>query len=158
VEQAQRPNKAPGAVVAIPAATARGLPPLAEWLPSILWMGALFILSTSLFSASNTSKFLEPVLQWMFPSASIATITLMHALIRKAAHFGNYCILFWLLIRGPLKGRPYVALACCVIYAALDETHQIFSAGRGASIYDVAIDSSGALFGRFLNSAINDVS
>ena len=113
-------------------------------------MAALFVLSTSFFSAANTSMIIEPILRWSFPSASMATITLLHALIRKAAHFTNYGILFWLLIRGPLAGRPYAALACCVIYACLDETHQIFSAGRGPSLYDVALDSSGALFGRFL--------
>lgn len=157
MEQAERPNKAPGAVASTPTAAARGLQ-FADWGPSILWMAALFILSTSLFSASNTSKIIEPLLQWIFPSASLATISLMHALIRKAAHFTNYSILFWLLIRGPLRGRPYAALACCVIYAFLDEGHQIFAPGRGASLYDVALDSSGALFGRFLNSAVSDIS
>jgi VanZ family protein len=43
------------------------------------------------------------------------------------------------------------------MYACLDETHQIFVPGRGPSLYDVALDSSGALFGRFLNSAVYDV-
>ena len=126
-------------------------------MPAILWTAALFILSTSYFSAANTSKIIEPILRWIFPSASLATISLMHSLIRKAAHFTNYAILFWLLIRGPLEKRPYAALACCVAYAFLDEGHQIFAVGRGPSLYDVALDSSGALFGRFLNSAVYDV-
>jgi VanZ family protein len=78
-------------------------------------------------------------------------------MIRKLAHFTNYAILFWLLIRGPLEGRPYVALGCCIIYAFLDEGHQIFVPGRTASLYDVALDSSGALFSRFLNSAVDDL-
>lgn len=82
---------------------------------------------------------------------------MMHALIRKAAHFTNYGILFWLLIRGPLRGRPYVALALCVLYAMTDEAHQYFVPGRGPSLYDVALDSCGALFSRFLHAAVYDL-
>ena len=39
----------------------------------------------------------------------------------------------------------------------LDEGHQIFVPGRTASLYDVAIDSSGALFSRFLNAAVAEI-
>lgn len=128
-----------------------------DWLPAIAWMIALFLLSSTLFSASNTSRLIEPALRWIFPTAAPATIALMHALIRKAAHFTNYAILFWLLIRGPLRNRPYLALACCVAYAFTDETHQLFAAGRGPSLYDVALDSSGALFSHFLNQAVQEI-
>jgi VanZ family protein len=156
MEQADRSPKAPDGVTATTGTAAPALT-LGDWTPAILWMAALFILSTTYFSAANTSKIIEPALRWILPSASLATIALMHGLIRKAAHFTNYAILFWLLIRGPLEKRPYAALACCVIYALLDEGHQIFAVGRGSSLYDVALDSSGALFGRFLNAAVYDV-
>jgi len=126
---------------------------LGAWLPAILWVIALFVLSTSLFSASNTSRIIEPILRFLLPDASAATIALLHGLIRKAAHFTNYGILFWILIRGPLVGRPYLALTLCVCYAFLDEGHQILVPGRTSSLYDVALDSSGALFSRFLNTA-----
>jgi VanZ family protein len=156
MEQADRPPKAPDGAATAAGAAAPSLS-FGDWMPAILWMAALFILSTSAFSAANTSKIIEPMLRGIFPSASLATIALMHSLIRKAAHFTNYAILFWLLIRGPLEKRPYTALACCVIYAFLDEGHQIFAVGRGPSLYDVALDSSGALFSRFLNAAVYDV-
>ena len=155
MEQAERPEKTPGVTADQPAESDQAIV-LARWAPSLLWMAALFVLSTSIFSAANTSIIIEPILRWSFPNASTATIDLLHALIRKAAHFTDYIILFWLLIRGPLAGRPYAALACCVMYACFDETHQIFAPGRGPSFYDVALDSSGALFGRFLNSAVYD--
>jgi VanZ family protein len=158
MEQAQGSPKAPDGVTARTGAIAPASTLLGDWIPAILWMAALFVLSTTYFSAANTSKIIEPVLRWIFPSASLATIALMHGLIRKAAHFTNYAILFWLLIRGPLEKRPYIALACCVVYAFLDEGHQIFAVGRGPSLYDVALDSSGALFSRFLNAAVYDVS
>jgi VanZ family protein len=153
MEQADRSPRAPDGVENVNGTTAP-LFSLKDWVPAILWMAALFILSTTYFSAANTSKIIEPILRWIFPSASFATISLMHNLIRKAAHFTDYAILFWLLIRGPLERRPYTALACCVIYAFLDEGHQIFAVGRGPSLYDVALDSSGALFSRFLNAAV----
>jgi VanZ family protein len=128
------------------------------WLLPVLWLITLFVLSTSLFSASNTSWFITPILRFLLPGASTATISLLHGLIRKAAHFTNYGILFWLLIRGPMVGRPYTALALCVCYAFLDEGHQILVPGRTPSLYDVALDSSGALFSRFLNAAAIELS
>ena len=156
MEQADRPPGAhDGGPIAVDQAAPRSS--LGDWLPAILWMATLFVLSTTYFSAANTSKIIEPVLHWLLPGAPMATISLLHALIRKAAHFTNYAILFWLLIRGPLQGRPYAALLCCVIYAFLDEGHQIFAVGRGPSLYDVALDSSGALFSRFLNAAVYDL-
>lgn len=128
-----------------------------KWVPALIWMGCLFVLSTTVFSAANTSKIIEPILRFIFPGASAATIAMEHGLVRKAAHFTNYGILFWLLIRGPMAGRPYAALGFCVFYALLDEGHQIFVPGRTASLYDVAIDSSGALFSRFLNAAVTEM-
>jgi len=127
---------------------------LADWWAVLVWIVVLYIFSTWIFSAANTSRFIEPVLRFFLPSASAATISLVHGLIRKSAHFFNYAVLFWLLIRGPMAGRPYTALGMCVAYALLDEGHQIFVPGRTASLYDVALDSSGALFGRFLNAAV----
>jgi VanZ family protein len=78
-------------------------------------------------------------------------------LVRKSAHFTEYAALFWLLVRGPMARRPYAALALCVIYAMLDEGHQMFETGRSASLYDVALDSSGALFSNFLKLTIAEL-
>jgi VanZ family protein len=128
------------------------------WLPAILWLVALFVLSTSVFSAANTGKVIVPILRFLLPGTPEPTIMMLHGLIRKAAHFTNYGILFWILIRGPMAGRPYLALMICVCYAFLDEGHQILVPGRTPSLYDVALDSSGALFSRFLNAATSELS
>jgi VanZ family protein len=128
-----------------------------QWIPVIAWVTILFILSTSYFSSINTAYIIEPIIRWFLPSAPSTTVSVLHALVRKAAHFTNYGILFWLLIRGPMQGRPYTALMLCVGYAFLDEGHQIFAPGRGPSLYDVALDSTGALFSRFLHAAISEV-
>ncbi|MBV8772901.1 MAG: VanZ family protein [Deltaproteobacteria bacterium] len=127
------------------------------WVPTLLWMIALFVLSSSVFSAADTSKVIVPILRFLLPGASEPSIWVLHSLIRKAAHFTNYGILFWILIRGPMAGRPYTAVFVCVCYAFLDEGHQLLVTGRTPSLYDVALDSSGALFSRFLNAAINEV-
>ena len=135
---------------------ARG-PQAIDWLPVILWGAVIFSMSTSTFSSLNTSRFIEPMLGWLFPLASKETITVLHALVRKSAHFTEYGVLFWLLLRGPMAGRPYLALGVCVVYAFLDEGHQMLAPGRTASLYDVALDSTGALFSRFLNLALAEL-
>lgn len=130
--------------------------PPAVWFPVVLWAAVIFTFSTSLFTAANTSRIIGPILHWLLPGAGAATIGMGEMLVRKAAHFTEYCVLFYLLIRGPMAGRPYAALVICVAYAALDETHQIFVPGRGPSPYDVALDSTGALFGNFLTAALSE--
>jgi len=132
-------------------------PQAVDWLPVVVWGILIFTMSTSTFSALNTSKFIEPILQWIFPLASKDTLTVLHALVRKSAHFTEYAVLFWLLVRGPMAGRPYLALTVCVLYAFLDEGHQTLVPSRTASLYDVALDSTGALFSRFLNLALAEL-
>jgi VanZ family protein len=56
-----------------------------------------------------------------------------------------------------MRGRPYTAFALCVFYALLDEGHQIFVPDRTPSFYDVALDSTGALFSRFLHAAVIEI-
>src|ERR1700693_1654683 len=130
---------------------------LTKWMPVLLWATDIFFLSTSYFSAENTSRFIDPILRLLMPGASAATIGLAHVFVRKAAHFTNYAILFWLLISGPLRERPYIALGLCMIYALLDEGHQMFVPDRTPSLYDVALDSTGALFSRFLHAAVIEI-
>ena len=93
-------------------------------MPVLVWAIIIFVLSTSYFSAENTSKFIDPILRFLMPGASAATIALGHGFVRKAAHFTNYAILFWLLVSGPMRARPYRAFGLCVIYALLDEGHR----------------------------------
>jgi len=131
--------------------------PFTRWLPVLAWGVFIFTMSTSSFSALNTSRIIEPVLRWLLPLASNETISLLHALVRKCAHFTEYAVLFWLLMRGPFAGRPYAALSVCVAYALLDEGHQILVPGRTPSLWDVALDSTGALFSRFLNLAVAEL-
>ena len=131
--------------------------PLGAWVPVVVWSALIFILSTSAFTAANTSRIIDPMLRWLLPGITAASVDVCHTLIRKAAHFTEYGVLFWLLVRGPMVRRPYLALMLCVVYALTDEGHQAFTPGRTASLYDVALDSSGALFSHFLTTAIAEI-
>ena len=131
--------------------------PLREWIPVLIWGAIIFTLSTSAFSAVNTSRVIDPMLRWLIPGISAASVDVGHMLVRKAAHFTEYGILFWLLVRGPMAQRPYLALMLCVVYALTDEGHQAFVPGRTASLYDVALDSTGALFSHFLTTVIAEI-
>jgi VanZ family protein len=130
---------------------------LRDWVPVLLWGALIFTLSTSSFSAANTAKIIDPILRFLIPGISAASVQVGHMLTRKAAHFTEYGILFWLLVRGPMAERPYLALMLCVVYALTDEGHQVFVPGRTASLYDVALDSSGALFSHFLTTLIAEL-
>ena len=133
------------------------LAPLGEWIPVIVWGALIFTLSTATFSAANTSRVIDPMLRWMIPGITAASVDVCHMLVRKAAHFTEYGILFWLLVRGPMAQRPWLAFMLCVVYALTDEGHQVFVPGRTASLYDVALDSTGALFSHFLTTAIGEI-
>jgi VanZ family protein len=130
---------------------------LREWIPVILWGALIFTLSTSAFSAANTAKIIDPIFRFLIPGISTPSVEVGHTLVRKLAHFTEYGILFWLLIRGPMAERPYLALMLCIVYALTDEGHQVFVPGRTASLYDVALDSTGALFTHFLTTAIAEI-
>ncbi len=65
--------------------------------------------------------------------------------LRKLAHTVEYAILGALLVRA--TGRPGLAFGLGVLYAASDEVHQAFVAGRHGSPIDVAIDAIGIACG-----------
>ena len=95
------------------------------WFPVVLWAGLIFGLSA-------------------IPDLGTGLGTWDLAL-RKIAHFCEYAILGALLLRA--LGRPAVAVAAGIVYAATDELHQHFVAGRHAALRDVAIDAAGVLAG-----------
>ncbi len=83
-----------------------------------------------------------------------------HYLIRKCGHVTEYFLLavsiaLPLYVYG-LRGiwLMLVAGAICVGFACLDEYHQLFVSGRGASKRDVAIDSIGIFAGIILTRMV----
>lgn len=72
---------------------------LKYWLPVIIWMGVIVWTSTGVFSYEHTSRFIVPVLQFLFPSLSLDHVNMLHELIRKSTYIGIYFVLGLLLFR-----------------------------------------------------------
>jgi VanZ family protein len=95
------------------------------WLPVIAWAAVIFALSSVPHLSSGLGT-------WDY-------------VLRKCAHVTEYAILGALLMRA--VGRELPAFLAAVAYAASDELHQHFVAGRHSSPVDVAIDAAGITLG-----------
>ena len=112
-----------------------------------------FILSRSMrgkVASDGESQWVTDLLREIFHSDSIS-----HAFVRKLAHFTEFFILgaelsglLWLERRRSVQSYLNIWFAG-ELCALLDETVQIFS-GRGPSVADVWLDTSGATCGIFL--------
>lgn len=131
------------------------------WLPALIWLAVIFLASGDLMSAEHTSRFIGPFLLWLNPDISVESLTLIHICVRKAAHLTEYAILALLLCRAVFRGTNLKwsratlfvgAWIACVFLAAGDEFRQSFVESRGASPWDVMIDSAGAIFGLLIYS------
>jgi len=130
---------------------------LRKWGPAIGWAAVIWVFSTEIFSASGTSRVILPLLRWLLPQASQETLHMLHFAIRKAAHLTEYFIFSLLLLRGVRGERKgwrlawgVATVAIVAVYAALDEVHQAFVPGRGASPLDSLLDTSGAATAQLL--------
>lgn len=95
------------------------------WLPVLAWAAVIFALS----SIPSLSTGLGP---W-------------DTLLRKGAHLAEFAILGALLARAARAAAPAFVLG--VAYAASDELHQRYVAGRHGSVLDVAVDAAGVALG-----------
>jgi VanZ family protein len=134
---------------------------LKYWLPILFWLGMIFVGSTELMSAEQTSRFIVPFLRWLKPDISPDMLGSIHFAVRKSAHLGEYAVLALLLLRAvtsmpelkwPMSILNVSVWVACVFVAATDEFHQTFVQFRGASVRDVMIDSAGALVGLLIGA------
>ena len=98
------------------------------------------------FSSLTEAQQLEIISAWSFP-------------IRKLAHFSEYFVLGGLVVHAlhraktvfPQLSRLSVpciciaAVAFCALYACGDEFHQLFVSGRSGKLFDVGVDTAGAI-------------
>ena len=133
--------------------------PVKHWAPIIAWILLIFLASGDIMSAEHTSRFLVPFLRWLSPDISVETLAEIHFCVRKAAHVTEYAILAFLVSRAifreaNLKRAGAIlfvgAWIACTSVAACDEFRQSFVESRGASPWDVMIDSAGAILGLLL--------
>ena len=129
---------------------------IVRYVPLFLWVGFIFLMSSSTGSMSETSRFIRPLLEFLFPGATEETLRLYHGYIRKFAHVAEYAILAVFACRAfraqpDRRGLSAVFAICLVIVVAiLDESNQSFNSARTGSANDVVIDLAGGLFGILL--------
>ena len=105
-----------------------------RWLPAAAQAALIFALSA-------------------LPDLRLADEPLLDFILHKAGHLAVYAILAalvaWALdLPGAVRSRVWtLAVVACLVYAATDELHQGFVAGRHPTPVDVAIDMFGALLG-----------
>jgi VanZ family protein len=126
------------------------------WLWVVLWLGVIAIESTNYLSSANTSRFLYPVLHFLFGVDPVRFPT-WHFILRKGGHVFGYGMLSWLLFRAlrvtALSSRDpnwsmawsLLALAGTAFVASLDEWHQSFLPSRTGTVRDVLLDATAAL-------------
>ncbi|MFV0527922.1 MAG: VanZ family protein [Lachnospiraceae bacterium] len=134
-----------------------------SFLPALLVMYLIFSLSgqqgdvSSNLSYNISYKAVElgsQILKKEFNEEQLSTYAdKIHYYVRKTGHMAEYfilalCVSFPLYVYG-LRGLPllFIAGIICVSFAALDEFHQSFVAGRTAAVKDVLIDSVGIFLG-----------
>lgn len=121
---------------------------------TIIWMGVIFFFSSENYTESKnlsdsfTDKTLVSICKLFKKDCDKEKVINKYGfLIRKLAHFTEYFILGILMF---FTFREYgvkslwIPLIICILYASLDEIHQLFVDGRSGNIKDVLIDSSGS--------------
>lgn len=134
---------------------------LKVWLAAGLWLGLIAAESSGLGSSRNTSRYLYPLLHFLF-GLDWQHFPFWHAVIRKTGHFVGYFMLSLLLFRAwretlPQRRTPAwsfdwarIAWMTTTLVACLDEWHQVYLPTRGSSILDVMLDAGAALVAQII--------
>ena len=126
----------------------------------VSWMILIFYMSNQPADISNKQSDLIIKLFYYIGidlNSSLGEITSF--VIRKAAHFTEYFILYCLTINVlkfyfNIKKASIYSLLIVLGYAISDEIHQYFIPGRDMAIRDVIIDFSGGILGFIINIII----
>jgi VanZ family protein len=124
-----------------------------RYAPFLLWIGFIFFMSSNSGSMTNTSRFIRPLLEFLFPNSPAETLDVYHGYVRKLAHFTEYAILaFWASRAFRNSSKHFLqrfwylpAMLCVFSVASFDEYNQSFNQNRTGSIYDVLLDCFGGL-------------
>lgn len=124
-----------------------------RYLPLLFWIVVIFYFSSGAGSMSETSRFILPVLRFFLPEAPDESLIQYLVLIRKLAHVTVYAVLALLgsiafatsSISAIKRYWPFAAIFLAVVIAIADETGQAYTPGRTGSIWDVLLDTVGAV-------------
>ncbi len=137
--------------------TNKGRERFIAYAPLLIWIGVIFFLSSSFGSFGETSRFIGPLLHFLFPDAAPETLRVYHGVVRKAAHVGIYAVLAVLALRAFNFHSTYnvrrafiFTLLLVLGTASIDETNQSLSTSRSGTPWDVLLDLGGGLLGLVL--------
>jgi VanZ family protein len=121
------------------------------WLWVVAWIAVIQLFASGAFSATETSRFITPLIRWLFPDWDARSIAAAHFAIRKASHFIEYAILALLALHAfrlkfdrPLAWLAAASLAVAFASAVVDEYRQSHLKSRTGAVSDVVLDLTGA--------------
>lgn len=123
------------------------------WLLAAACAGCIFWLSSKDGNQSqNMSDSVRGILMKLFGPL------LNSFIVRKFAHFFEYAVLGFLigcaLFLSRRRFSPVTSVICSALYSISDEIHQYFVPGRACRIFDVGVDTLGALTGTLILALI----
>lgn len=118
----------------------------------IIWMIVIFMFSS--YNGNISSMQSDGIVAMLARLIHYTgDIDILRVIVRKMAHFTEYLILGILIINAckynSVKDMIKLSILICILYASLDEIHQLFIQGRGGRLFDVLIDTLGSLTGIF---------
>lgn len=133
----------------------------------LLWMTVIFMFSSSSSVKSNNTsgKVISSAIsvkdkvtsKETKPETKKKIVKKLNYSVRKSAHVFEYFVLGVLALNifdaFNIKRKVLFAIILCVLYAASDEFHQLFT-GRTASVTDVLLDSAASIVGIYLLNLI----
>lgn len=133
------------------------------WIPAFILMCIIFLFSSKTATVSDQSSLqIASVIYNIYENTSDTVIEnherdqilgLINHITRKMAHGLEYCVLaifvsLHLYACGKVKWKLFISsIIFSSFYAATDEFHQTFVAGRSGQVSDVLIDTMGATIG-----------
>jgi VanZ family protein len=130
----------------------------ATWLPVLFGIAVICGESTNTMGANHTGVWLSQLAAWS--GHADGPLAIINHVLRKSGHFSGYGVLGIFFARGwySVLRRRIVAswstlrmraalfgILSTAVVASADEIHQIFLPTRGASVWDVLLDTSGAV-------------
>jgi len=129
----------------------RGAAIWTAWLAVIACIALILWLGSPEFSLAQTSRWLQPVLRYLFPDFTPLQLWRAELLVRKSAHVFEYGVLalltfraLWLSFETLLLRLAAGAVFTAATVASVDEWRQSFTSVRTGTPRDVLIDACGA--------------
>ena len=122
------------------------------WILLALWMAFIFYMSSCNGNVSSDQS--GTIAYVLHNILGINYSDKLIFIIRKCAHVSEFFILGILVInlisKYNVKYSYLISFIICVLYASIDEFHQLFVPGRSGQVTDVLIDLIGVVLGLLL--------